>query len=249
MKTHKKTYFISDVHLGYPDFESSLQREKRLVQWLNEIKNDAEAIYFLGDIFEYWYEYKHVAPQGFIRFLGKLAEITDSGIPVHFFTGNHDIWVFDYLPRETGVKIYRNPLQREINGKKFYLAHGDGLGPSDRRFKLMKRMFTNRFLQWLFAKVHPDYTIGMAHRWSNRSRKQHKKTVFLGKDKEWLIIHALNVLESEHFDYFIFGHRHLALHIPLADNSEFINLGDWITHYTYAVFDGENVSLEKYAIN
>lgn len=243
---NKKIYFASDVHLGMPSYEKGLWREKLFVKWLDKIKSDAEEIYLLGDIFDFWYEYKRVVPRGFTRLLGKLSEICDSGIPVHFFTGNHDIWVFDYLQKETGVILYRKPLIKTINGKKFFLAHGDGLGPYDKKFKLMKSVFTNKIAQWMFSRLHPNFSIAIGNYWSVSNRTKYTNPKFLGEDKEWLILFAKSVLEKEHFDFFIFGHRHLPIEIMLNQNSKYINLGDWLQSFTYGVFDGNNVSLEKF---
>jgi len=166
----KKIYFASDFHLGVPSYEKSLEREKLLVKWLDEIKKDAEEVYLMGDLFDFWFEYKHAAPKGFVRLLGKIAEITDSGIPVYLFTGNHDMWMFDYLPKEIGVKIYREPIEKKFGSKTFYLGHGDGLGPGDKGYKFIKKVFANKFCQWLFARLHPNLGIGMAHYWSRKSR-------------------------------------------------------------------------------
>ena len=200
---NKKIYFISDAHLGLPPRDKSLLREKILIKWLDEISKDAFEIYLLGDIFDYWFEYKKVVPRGFVRFLGKIAEIRDSGIPVYFFTGNHDAWIFDYLPEELGVEIFHKPLSRIFNGKKFYMAHGDGLGPGEHSYKLLKKIFTSTLLQWLFARLHPNTATGIAHRWSKSSRFSKGNYVgWLGEDKEHLVIHSKKLLETENYDYF-----------------------------------------------
>jgi UDP-2,3-diacylglucosamine hydrolase len=248
MNSSKKIYFASDFHLGVPTYEKSLAREKLIVKWLDEIKSDAQEIYLMGDLFDFWFEYKYTAPKGFIRLLGKIAEIVDSGIPVTFFTGNHDMWMFDYLEKELGVTIYRKPIIREYNGKKFYLGHGDGLGPGDKGYKFIKKVFANPFCQWLFARIHPNIGMGMAHFWSRKSRLSNgpQDEVFTGEENEWLVVYCKEVLQKEHFDYFIFGHRHLPLDIKLNENSKYINLGEWINHSTYAVFDGKNVELKSF---
>lgn len=248
MQAGKKIYFASDFHLGVPSFEKSLAREKRIVKWLDEIKLDAAEIYLMGDMFDFWFEYKYAAPKGFVRLLGKIAEITDSGIPVTFFTGNHDMWMFDYLPREIGVTIYKDPIEKEFNGKKFFLGHGDGLGPGDKGYKFIKKIFSNRFCQWLFARIHPNFGIGMANYWSRKSRLSNgpEDEKFTGEENEWLVVFAKEVLKTKHFDYFIFGHRHLPLDIKLAENSRYINLGEWVNYNTYAVFDGNTVELKKF---
>lgn len=245
----KKIYFASDLHLGVPTYEKSLVREKHFVKWLDEVKQDAAEIIILGDLFDFWFEYKKAVPRGFVRVMGKLAEITDSGIPIHFFTGNHDMWIFDYFPKETGVKLYRHPQHREWNDKKFYLGHGDGLGPGDHGYKFIKKVFANRFLQWAFARLHPNFGIGLADYFSRSSRAKtgDDDAKFLGEEEEWLVIYCKEILAQEHFDYFIFGHRHLPLDIDLKKGaSRYINLGDWISYFTYAVFDGSNLRLKEY---
>ena len=244
MKPGKKIYFASDFHLGFPSYEKSLEREKKVVSWLDSIRSNAREIYLLGDIFDYWFEYKKVVPRGFTRFLGKISEITDSGIPVHFFTGNHDIWIFDYLPRETGIILHREPVIKEFNGLKFYLGHGDGLGPGDRNYKLLKKIFTCNILQWLFARLHPNFSVWFAHKWSHNSRFSKVNDPFKGEDKESLIIYAKEMLKTQFFDYFIFGHRHITLNHQLTDKSRFIHPGDWIDNFSYGVFDGEKVDLK-----
>ena len=249
MKLNKKIYFASDFHLGAPNHEQSLVREKLIVKWLDEIKADAEEIYLMGDVFDFWYEYRHTAPKGFVRLLGKLAEISDSGIPITMFTGNHDMWMFEYLPKEIGVTIYREPIERTYNGKKFFLGHGDGLGPGDYGYKFIKRVFANKVCQWLFARLHPNFGMGMAHYWSHKSRASNggeNEEKFVGAEHEWLAIYAKEVLQKQHFDYFIFGHRHLPLDIPLTEKSKYINLGEWVTYNSYAVFDGKELVLKYY---
>jgi UDP-2,3-diacylglucosamine hydrolase len=243
----KKIYFASDFHLGIPDDEQSKVREKTIVRWLDEIKNDAEELYLMGDVFDFWFEYKTVVPRGYVRLLGKLAELSDAGIKLHYFTGNHDMWIFEYLPKEIGAALYRKPVQREINGKKFFLGHGDGLGPGDKGYKFIKKVFSNKFSQWLFARLHPNLGIGMANYWSMKSRitTQLEEEKFLGDDKEWLVLFSKGILAKEHFDYLIFGHRHLPLDIKI-NSSRYINLGDWFRHNSYAVFDGENLELRYY---
>ncbi|HKJ43891.1 MAG TPA: UDP-2,3-diacylglucosamine diphosphatase [Sunxiuqinia sp.] len=242
-----KIYFVSDIHLGAPALNNNGEREKLFVHWLDDIKKDAAELYLMGDIFDYWYEYKKVVPRGFTRTLGKIAELADSGIPVHFFTGNHDIWVFDYLPKELGVQVHYHEMQVTLNGKKFFLAHGDGLDPYDKGYHFLKKIFTNRILQWSFSRLHPNLGIALAHAWSKKSRVSKGISVpFKGEENEGLYHFAKSVLEHEEVDYFIFGHRHLLLDLPLGKTSRYINLGDWIVHYSYGVFDGESFELKKY---
>jgi UDP-2,3-diacylglucosamine hydrolase len=244
----KKIYFISDFHLGVPNDTDSRKREDKIVAWLNSISNDVQILYLMGDVFDYWFEYKEVVPRGYVRLLGKLAELSDAGVEMHYFTGNHDMWVFDYLPKEIGLQIHRAPIQREYNDKKFFLGHGDGLGPGDYGYKFIKKVFANKLAQWLFARIHPNTGIGLMKFFSRRSRiaTGTSDDVYLGDNKEWLMIYSREVLQKEHYDYFIFGHRHMPLDKALSDNSRYINLGEWINHFTYAVYDGQELQLEKY---
>jgi len=243
----KKIYFASDFHLGVPDKKQSLEREKLIVKWLDSVKDDAKEIYLLGDLFDFWFEYKTVVPKGYVRLLGKLAELRDQGILIHCFTGNHDLWMFGYFEEELNIPVYRKPIKLEINGKKFMLGHGDGIGPGDHGYKFIKRVFSSRLAQWLFARLHPNLGIRLANYWSKRSRGSNGQQTaqYLGEDQEWLVTYAKEVLNKEHVDYFIFGHRHLPLDIAI-DNSRYINLGDWIDYNSYAVFDGENVELKYF---
>jgi|ERR1700730_3327138 len=241
----KKIYFLSDFHLGAPDAESSLLREKKIVNFLDHIRADAQQIFIVGDMFDFWYEYRRVVPKGHVRLLGKLAELTDAGIPIHFFVGNHDMWMKDYLPKEMNIPVYFSPKAFEFNNKKFLIGHGDGLGPGDHGYKAMKKFFRNRFCQWIFGILPPYVGMGLANYLSRRSRESTGKheEVFLGEEKEWLIIYSKQVLTEQHFDYFIFGHRHLPIDYKLNGNGRYINLGDWISYFTYAYFDGKDVTL------
>jgi UDP-2,3-diacylglucosamine hydrolase len=244
----KKKYFASDFHLGYPNKEDSREREIKLVHWLDSIKHDAEEIYLMGDIFDFWYEYKWVVPRGFVRFIGKLAELTDSGIPIYLFRGNHDIWLDDYLPKEAGVILLEQPVIREWNGKRFFLYHGHALGRYDRGMNFLNWVFTNRFLQFLFSRIHPNGAFAFAHFWSKKSReaKVYEAKTFLSEDKEVLFLYTKEVLQKEHYDYFVFGHRHLALNVAIGNNSHIINLGNWISRSTYGVWDGETFALKEF---
>jgi UDP-2,3-diacylglucosamine hydrolase len=243
----KKIYFASDVHLGCGALNGNHEREILFVKWLRKAQQDASMIFLLGDIFDFWFEYRKVAPQGFVRVLGTLAEICDSGIKVHFFTGNHDIWVFDYLPRETGMIIHHEPFETEISGKKFFIAHGDDLCKKDKLYQLIQRFFRNRTAQWAFAKIHPDLSFRWAHRWSknNRLAKGIDGVGFLGHDKEDQIIFAKDYLSKKHIDYFVFGHRHLALEFLIEPESKLFMLGNWYNDIAYGEFDGKDFYLKK----
>lgn len=242
----KNIYFASDFHLGVPTYEKSLEREKSIVAWLDHIESTAQEIFLVGDIFDFWFEYKRAIPKGFVRLQGKIASLTDKGIPVHIFTGNHDMWIFDYIPKELGVQLHRRPVKREFNGKKFYIGHGDGLGPGDRGYKFLKKVFENKFCQWCFARLHPNFGIWLANYSSKTSRSAtgEDDEKFHGKENEWLYVYCNEILKQEQFDYFIFGHRHLPLEIQLNDESVYINLGDWLKYNTFAVFDGEKTILK-----
>ncbi len=244
----KKVYFSSDNHLGAPTPEQSLPREKKFVAWLDEIKQDAAAIFLLGDLFDFWFEYKTVVPRGFTRTLGKLAEISDSGISLYYFVGNHDLWMHGYFEEELHIPVFHKPEQFEINGTSFFIGHGDGLGPSDKGFKRMKKLFTNPAAKWFFRWIHPDIGVRLAQYFSvkNKLISGDEDAQFLGEDKEWLVQYAKRKLETRHYDYFVFGHRHLPLEIDLNGKSKYINLGDWIQYFTYAVFDGEVLLLEEF---
>lgn len=246
MSLGKNLYFASDFHLGAPNAAASLEREKKIVWWLNEIAHDAKAIYLVGDIFDFWFEYKQVIPKGFIRLQGKLAELSDRGIEIHFFTGNHDMWMFDYFPKELGVQLHNEPITFTYANTMFYVGHGDGLGPGDQGYKFMKKLFASKVCQWLFARLHPNFGIAMANFWSRRSRKVtgDSDEKFLGEDQEWLAIYAKEILKKVHFDYFIFGHRHLPMEIQLNEKSKYINLGEWIKNCTFLVFDSEKGQCE-----
>jgi UDP-2,3-diacylglucosamine hydrolase len=248
MALQKKIYFLSDFHLGAPDAATSLVREKKIVAFLDIIKQDAAVIFIVGDLFDFWYEYKKVVPKGYVRILGKMAEITDAGIPIHFFVGNHDMWMKDYFQKELNAAVYFEPKEFTFSGKRLFIGHGDGLGPGDEGYKFIKKIFRNRFCQWLFGALPPVIGIGLADYFSRKSRAKTGKTneVFLGEDKEWLVVYSREILQKEHYDYFVFGHRHLPLDIQLNETSRYINLGDWIKYYTYAVFDGEQFSLEYF---
>jgi len=243
----KRVYFASDNHLGAPDRKRSLEREKRFVRWLEHIRSDAAAIFLMGDLFDFWFEYRSVVPKGFVRVLGKLAEITDSGIPVYYFVGNHDLWMFGYFEDQLGIPVFDQPQRLNIGGKRFFLAHGDGLGPGDRGFKLMKKIFTHPISQWFFRWLHPDLGVPLAQYLSvnNKIISGEADTKFLGEDKEWLILYSRRKLETERVDYFVYGHRHLPMKLDLNGSATYVNLGDWISYWTFAVFDGESLRLEK----
>ena len=242
-----KIYFVSDVHLGAPALANNRERELQFARWLDFIRDDVAELYLMGDIFDFWFEYRKVVPRGFTRVLGRLADMSDRGIPIHFFAGNHDVWVFDYLPQEIGLILHRNELIAEIRGKKFYLAHGDGLDPEDKGYLFLKKIFTSKKLQWVFSRLHPNFAFHLAHQWSKSSRlsKLNRQEEFKVKN-ECMYKFAEKFLDKEWIDYFIFGHRHRMADVEVKNNSRFILLGDWITHFSYGEFDGENVVLNKF---
>lgn len=264
----KKVYFLSDVHLGSVIHQNLLKQkgieptlefdknneyfaqheiERKLCRWLDMAKQDAHSIYLLGDIFDYWFEYKNVIPRGFTRFLGKLGEVTDMGIEVHFFIGNHDIWLTDYLEKECGLIIHREAFITTINGRKFYMAHGDGLGDNSQSFKILRRIFHSKTCRIPFAAIHPRWTVGFAHSWSNHSRSTGYEPDYMGEDKEHLVVYAKQELErTPDINYFIFGHRHILLDLMLKVDSRIVILGDWIKYFSYGVLDGENFTLELF---
>jgi len=244
-------YFTSDFHLGLDTKIPSREREKMIVRWLDSIMDDTEALYLLGDLFDYWFEYASVVPKGYVRLLGKLAEFTKREIPVHIFTGNHDLWMFEYLEEELGATIHKNPIDIKINGLEFQIGHGDGLGPGDRGYKFIKKIFSNRLNQWLFARIHPNTGIAIMKWFSRRSRESEMDVIdFMGPDKEWLIQYAEEELKNKNVDFFIFGHRHLPIDYTLSNGkSRYINTGDWIHHFSYARYENQNMELINFQVN
>lgn len=246
----KNIYFISDAHLGSWATSHRRMQERRLVRFLDDIKDHASAIYLLGDMFDFWYEYKYVVPKGYTRFLGKISELTDRGVEVHFFIGNHDIWVRDYFERECGMTVHREPLTVELEGKLFYLAHGDGLGSRDWKFNTLRSIFHNRTCQWLFSALHPRWAMGFGLSWAKHSRQKRvdgKEIQFMGEDREPQIRFAKEyLLTHPEINYFIFGHRHIEADVNLSETSRLLIIGEWISLFTYAVFDGEHLFMENY---
>jgi len=248
----KFIYFASDFHLGIPDRFSSLVREKKLIRWLDMVKEDAEAIYLLGDLFDFWFEYKTVVPKGYTRLFSKLAEITEKGIPVHFFRGNHDLWAFNYLNDESGVIIHDNILEVELKGTKFFLAHGDGLGPGDLGYKFLKKIFRSKFNQYLFRWLHPDLGTKMGLYFSRGSRisnmiKEDRNENYTLAEKEILLVFSRKMAaEKPEIGYFVFGHRHVPTHLKITENASCIILGDWVKHFSYGRFDGERFEIKYF---
>jgi UDP-2,3-diacylglucosamine hydrolase len=241
-------YFASDLHLGIPDYNDSLEREKRFVRWLDLVQSDASAIFIVGDLFDFWFEYRQVVPKGYVRVLGKLAALRDKGIPVYFFTGNHDQWMRDYFQHELGIPVFHEPQRVTIGGKQFLIAHGDGLGPGDHGYKFLKTLFRGRFSRWLFGMLHPDIGVWLGKRWSKNNRliNGNDQAEFMGEEKEWLVQFARTILKTEPIDYFIFGHRHIVLEYQLTETSKYINLGDWIKFNSYAVFNGKALTVKLF---
>ena len=244
------TYFLSDFHLGIPARLSSVEREKQICRWIDTVKHNADAIYFVGDMFDYWFEYRETIPRAYSRFIGKIAELRDAHIPVYFFTGNHDMWMFDYFTKEFGIPVYRKPIVTVINNKKFFLAHGDGLGPGDYGYKFIKWVFAFPPFQWLFARLHPNFALGIMRYFSGKSREAQKdkdETQFHSPDKERILIFAEEESKRQDIDFFIFGHRHLPIDWLMTNKkSRYINLGEWFYATTYAVFDGTDVTLKVF---
>lgn len=245
MPVRHKLYFASDFHLGTPNLTASRQRELHLVKWLDSIKADAAEVFLMGDVFDFWFEYATVVPKGHIRFLGKLAELADAGVKIWFFKGNHDMWMFDYFEKELNATIVSNELIIKRNGKKFFLHHGDGLGPGDNFYKFLKKFFRSGFCQWLFARLHPNFGVGIASYWSKHSRiANQKKEICKPGEQEWLVKFCNDTLKTQLYDYMIFGHRHLPLDIQLNGHTRYVNLGEWVNYnYSYAVFDGSELTL------
>jgi len=255
LKEGLRVYFSSDYHLGVPSHEKSMVREKLIISWLESIEHDAQVIFLVGDIFDFWFEYNHAVPKGFVRLLGKLAQLSDKGIELIIFTGNHDMWMSGYLTEEIGAQIFRNPVHYEFANRNgishnMLVGHGDGLGPGDDFYKFLKKVFENSFFKLIFRLVHPDIGIWIAKEWSKRSRIANVnkgEERFLGEDREWLLQYCKDVEKSQHFDYYIFGHRHLPLDLNVNDRSRYINLGEWVSQQTFAIYDGSNLTLQKYS--
>ena len=248
MAERSRIYFASDLHLGMQPADDSLRREKLFVEWLEEIRSDARELWLLGDVFDYWFEYKKVVPRGFTRFLGTLASLSDDGVEIHLLPGNHDIWVFDYLTSEIKMQVHRKSLRREWNNHKFYLGHGDGLHPGDLGYKMLQGIFKNRMVQWFYARIHPNGSMAFAQWWSKKSRKKHGALgSFMGVENEHQLQFARKVLEKHpDIEYFVFGHRHIPYDIHIGNNSRVICLGDWIGNFTYGIFDGQEFRLELF---
>lgn len=244
----KKIYFASDQHFGAISSEKSLPREKVFVSWLDSIKHDVDVLFLLGDLFDFWHEYKYVVPKGFVRVLGKLAELKDAGVEIHFFVGNHDLWMTDYFEKELNIPVYHKPKEFTLQGKTFLIGHGDGLGPGDKGFKFMKKIFTNPLCKWLFRWLHPDIGMrfGMYLSRENKSVSGDEDVHFLGGDKEFLILYCKEILTQKHYDYFVFGHRHLPMIFDLPQNSKYVNTGDWITYNTYGILENGVFELKVY---
>lgn len=249
LQPNKKIYFASDQHFGAPTPEESKPREAKFLAWLEEIQKDAQVLFLMGDLFDFWHEWKYVVPKGYVRILGKLAEMKDRGIEIYFFVGNHDLWMKDYLKEEIGIPVFFEKQYFEIQGKQFLLAHGDGLGPGDKGYKRMKKVFTNPLAKWAFRWLHPDIAMKVAVYFSTQNKliSGEEDQAFLGEDREFLILYSKEKLKTEKIDYFVYGHRHLPMVIDLAGGAKHINLGDWITYFTYGEFDGEAFSLHSFA--
>jgi len=241
-----KIFFVSDVHLGLNDKISSDVRETMLINWLDQIKNQAKEINFLGDTFDFWFEYKYVVPKGFVRFLAKLRELSENKIVINYFTGNHDLWTFGYLQKECKVNLFRKEIVREIEGKKFFIGHGNGLEDYDIKYNLLKWVFSNPLFQFLFKLIHPSISFWIATNWSKSSHKKLDNKKKNNCNENCLVKYAKTVLEKDHIDYFIFGHKHDPCQIKISKTSSFLNIGDWLKNFTYAVFDGKELSLQKY---
>ncbi|MEQ8470950.1 MAG: UDP-2,3-diacylglucosamine diphosphatase [Marinoscillum sp.] len=243
LPSHKKVFVASDFHLGSPDHATSQKRERKIIRWLTSIQSEAQAIILAGDLFDFWFEYGEVVPRGYIRFLGKLAELKDQGVEIIVFIGNHDLWMFDYFPNELGIPIIRKPESFRIGKNTMLIGHGDGLGPGDRKFKFFKKIFSNKVAQWFFKWAHPDIGIPLAKAWSDSSKNREEP--FEG-EQERIFQHCKKVESTTHHDYYIFGHRHLVLNMPIAENSTYLNMGEWITDSHYIEIDSNSVTLRKF---
>lgn len=244
----KKLFFASDFHLGAPTEIESKIREKRIIRWLDSISEEAAGIFLVGDIFDFWFEYGQVIPKGFIPFISKISQLRDQGIPIYFFTGNHDLWMKDYFTAELGIPVFHEPILLQVNNKNILVGHGDGLGPGDHSYKILKKIFTNPVSKWLFRWLHPDFGVKLAKAWSGHSRITNlgkNENRFLG-DNEWLWQYCKEVEADTHHDYYIFGHRHLPLKLKVSENSTYFNLGEWVSQNTFLQLDGEKIELIEF---
>ncbi|MDE6235398.1 MAG: UDP-2,3-diacylglucosamine diphosphatase [Muribaculaceae bacterium] len=253
----KKAYFLSDTHLGAAYFPDSKERERCVVDFLESIRDKASEIYLLGDILDYWYEYRYVVPRGFVRFFGKIAELSDAGIKITWIIGNHDIWIFDYIPSELGVKVVDGSYITQVMGTRMLMAHGDGVWQHSRKFKILRSLFRNKFCQRLFAGIHPRWTVAFANAWSRHSRlssdnvDNHKKLEIqrkidynLSRLAEYCELHHKTDPECR---YYLFGHLHIIADVKIANDADMIILGDWLKNFSYAVYDGQEMKIEKYS--
>ena len=244
---NKKIFFASDFHLGAPNKEGSRSREKKIIRWLETVEKEAAAILLVGDLFDFWFEYDHVVPKGFVRFLNKLAEFSDKGIPIYIFHGNHDMWMFDYLESEIGATVFSDPIHLKVNDKVLFVGHGDGLGPGDYTFKALRKVFRNKIAQCLFKWIHPDIGVGLANKWSSRSRINHTIEIQeINRENEWLFLYSKKLEADQHFDYYVFGHRHLPLTLDINKESTYINLGEWLNFNSFGVFDGTDFQIDYF---
>ena len=240
----EKIYFASDFHLGSPNLKESLEREKKIISWLNEIEKDAKSIYLLGDIFDFWFEYKKVVPKGFVRFLAKLADLIEKGIVIHYVVGNHDMWMRDYLEQEIGLKVHFQEFIIEQDHKLIFIGHGDGLGKGDYKYKVLKLIFSSKICKWLFSRLHPNFGISLGQAWSNKSKR--KKKSLVNEDKEILVEYCKEQQKNNPVDYYVFGHRHIPMNIRIDERCNYINLGDWVHHYSYAVYSDQKLELNSF---
>lgn len=243
----KKVYFASDFHLGAPNPESSREREHKILRWFDQVEGDAQAVFLVGDVFDFWFEYHHVVPKGFTRLLGRLATLRDKGLPIYIFRGNHDMWMFDYFPKELDIPVLTDLLKLDINEKKLLIGHGDGLGPGDHVYKILRKVFRSRVAQFFFKWLHPSIGMALAHFWSSKSRlSSEKEGEHFEGENEWLLTYSKEIESTDHHDYYLFGHRHLPLDLSVSENARYINMGEWVNYFTYAVFDGTDLKLEKF---
>ena len=238
----EKIYFASDFHLGSPNSEESLKREKKIISWLNEIEIDAKKIYLLGDIFDFWFEYEKVVPKGFVRLLAKLADLVDKGIQINFLVGNHDMWMRDYLEKEIGLKVHFKEFIFEENNQLIFIGHGDGLGKGDYKYKILKSLFTSNICRWFFSRLDPNFGLRLGQAWSNKSRKKQENTT--SEEKEILVEYCKEQQKNNPVDYYVFGHRHIPMEVKIDERANYVNLGDWIHHYSYAVLSDKNLELK-----
>ncbi len=244
LKNNDKAYFLGDFHFGSPNYKQSKKRELKILSFLNSIESDLKELFLLGDIFDFWYEYKEVVPKGFTRFLGKISQLSDKGINIHLILGNHDMWVLDYFQKELGMNVHHDIIKIRINNNLLMVGHGDGIGKGDFGYKFLKLIFKNKILRFLYRCIHPDIGIKLGIFLSNRKKIGTKD--YSISNNERIYNYCKQIESNSHHDYYIFGHSHQSIERKINNNSKYINVGDWIKNSNYLVVKNEQIKLKSF---